>query len=118
MFPQEIIDIIILLLPIEQINENRHLLSKYANHVSKYTTFEDAVKNNANAIHFDWLWNRSVEFKTRSMFDWVASTGNVKCIEWITVRNIQGCTANAMDRAARNGHLDVVKWLDSKLLEP
>ncbi len=117
MFPQETIDDILLRLPVERIDDVRCLLSPYANHLSEYTTFEDAVRNGGRWRHFDWLWERRIEFKKPrdrwpfwfecSVYNWVTYMGNLECLVWLTRLGISGCRIHAMDTAAHQGHLDV-----------
>lgn len=143
-FPQELIDNIVLRLPLSQIPALSSLLSPYARDLSRFENIEHAIRQGGSAKHFQWL-QRDRDLRLSSLQQWyltvegnvdhikkmheflvefypqivircACSYGHLAIVEWL-YDNSTEFTAK-IEIAAMNGHLNVVKFLHGKLGVP
>ncbi len=108
-FPQELEDIIILMLDMCTLVECRTLQSNYVKKCTEYDSLETAVKKgNLHCVRY--LLSQEYGCITWAM-NLAAYYGHLEIVKWLHYNRTEGCTTFAMDWAAANGRLEIIEFL-------
>lgn len=110
-FPQEIIDEIILLLPFDDIRKLTNILSKHARQLSKFDDIDTAFRQNGDPQQFFWLQRQRSQRCSTELFHEVGLAGDMEKLQCL-YRYAYDFDAYAVaNGACEAGHLHVLEWL-------